>query len=88
MALKRLIHRGDEKALQRFTREIQVLGKFDHPNVVKVFTSGADCDEYFYAMELIEGVSNSSTSRPFGFVFPSSCIVRNERAIKTKRGCP
>ena len=31
------------------------LGKVEHPNLVKAFTSGADGDQWFYAMELVEG---------------------------------
>ncbi len=55
VALKRLNHSTDDKARARFTREIRALGRIDHPGLVKVYTSGADADEYFFAMELIEG---------------------------------
>ncbi len=55
VALKCLMGLGDPKAEARFTREIHALGRVDHPNLVKVFTSGSDGDRWFYAMELIEG---------------------------------
>src|SRR5205823_10057405 len=50
---------GDPKAEARFAREIRALGRVEHPNVVKVFTSGSEGDQWFYAMELIEGVELS-----------------------------
>jgi eukaryotic-like serine/threonine-protein kinase len=59
VALKCLLRSGDPKAEARFAREIQALGRVDHPNVVKVFTSGAESDQWFYAMELVEGAELS-----------------------------
>ena len=46
---------GDTKAEARFNREIHALGRVEHPNLVKVFTSGIEADQWFYAMELVEG---------------------------------
>jgi WD40 repeat protein/serine/threonine protein kinase/tetratricopeptide (TPR) repeat protein len=57
VALKSLIRAGDPKAEARFNREIHALGRVEHPNLVKVFTSGAEADRWFYAMELIEGAT-------------------------------
>jgi hypothetical protein len=37
----------------RFRREIRALGKVDHPHRVKIYLSGADGDQWFYAMELV-----------------------------------
>ena len=55
VALKCLMGLGDPKAEARFGREIRALGRVDHPNLVKVFTSGSDGEQWFYAMELVEG---------------------------------
>jgi WD40 repeat protein/serine/threonine protein kinase/Flp pilus assembly protein TadD len=55
VALKCLLRTGDPKAEARFAREIRALGKVEHPNLVKVFTSGAEGEQWFYAMELVEG---------------------------------
>jgi WD40 repeat protein/serine/threonine protein kinase len=57
VALKRLSQTGDLKAEARFRREIRALGKVEHPGVVKVFTSGAEGEQWFYAMELVEGAT-------------------------------
>jgi WD40 repeat protein/serine/threonine protein kinase len=55
VALKCMLKSGDPKAEARFAREIRALGRVDHPGVVKVFTSGSEADQWFLAMELVEG---------------------------------
>jgi serine/threonine protein kinase len=55
VALKCLLKSGDPKAEARFAREIRALGRVEHPGVVKVFTSGSEADQWFFAMELVEG---------------------------------
>ncbi len=55
VALKCMLKSGDPKAEARFAREIHALGKVEHPGVVKVFTSGSEADQWFFAMELVEG---------------------------------
>jgi Protein kinase domain len=56
VALKKLKHGGDAKTEVRFRREIRALGRVEHPHLVKVFTSGSDGEQWFYVMELVEGV--------------------------------
>ncbi len=68
VALERLFKSGDPTAEARFAREIRALGRVEHPGVVKVFTSGSDAGDWFFAMELIEGtdlakVCNQLSSR-------------------------
>jgi WD40 repeat protein/serine/threonine protein kinase len=60
VALKLLLRAGDPKAEARFAREIRALGRVEHPNLVKVFTSGSDGEQWFYAMELVEGTDLAS----------------------------
>jgi eukaryotic-like serine/threonine-protein kinase len=43
--------------LERFQREIEILRKLDHPNIVRFYESGQQELRYFFAMEYIEGVS-------------------------------
>jgi WD40 repeat protein/serine/threonine protein kinase len=56
VALKCLARPGDPRAEARFRREIRALGRVEHPHLVKVFTSGSDGEQWFYVMELVEGV--------------------------------
>jgi YD repeat-containing protein len=60
VALKVLLNSGDARSEARFAREIRALGRVEHPHLVKVFTSGSDGEQWFYAMELIEGVPLSA----------------------------
>jgi formylglycine-generating enzyme required for sulfatase activity/serine/threonine protein kinase len=57
VALKVLLRSGDPKAEARFRREIHALGQVEHPHLVKIFTSGSDGEQWFYAMELVEGTT-------------------------------
>jgi WD40 repeat protein/serine/threonine protein kinase len=57
VALKRLQRAGDARAEARFAREIQALGRVEHPHLIKIFTSGAEGEHWFYAMELVEGAT-------------------------------
>jgi serine/threonine protein kinase len=56
VALKKLLHSGEPKTEARFRREIRALGRVDHPHLIKIYLSGTEGDQWFYAMELIEGV--------------------------------
>jgi serine/threonine-protein kinase len=44
-------------AAQRFIREAQVAGRFEHPNVVEVYDVGSENDSFYMVMELLEGES-------------------------------
>ena len=57
VALKVLSRADDPKAKARFQREIHALGRVDHPNLVKIFTSGFDEEPCFFTMELVEGAT-------------------------------
>ncbi|MCA9063495.1 MAG: serine/threonine protein kinase [Planctomycetaceae bacterium] len=47
----------DPKLLRRFEREIQILKKMDHPNIVKYYGGGTSGGQPWYAMEYIDGGS-------------------------------
>jgi len=55
VALNKLLRSGEAGTEARFLREIRALGRVEHPNLVKVFTSGSEGEDWFYAMELVEG---------------------------------
>ncbi len=57
VALKELLQGGDERAEARFAREIRALARVEHPHLVRIFTSGSDGGQWFYAMELVEGTT-------------------------------
>lgn len=45
----------DETIRLRFEREIEVLHKLDHPNVVACYDHGIDDQRLFYSMEIVDG---------------------------------
>lgn len=59
VAIKTLAkHRvSDQVHLARFEREIEIVGKLNHPNVIKLREAGVMGDTRFMAMEYIEGPS-------------------------------
>lgn len=59
----KVLHRdfaGDKVHLARFNREVQLLRKINHPNVVKTYDLGYDNDLVFFTMEYILGESLES----------------------------
>lgn len=84
VAVKSLVRTGDAQSEARFGREIRALGRVDHPHVIKVFTSGVDQDQWFYAMELIEGADLSRIRDELAGV-DASTLAENQwhRAITT-----
>jgi hypothetical protein len=48
---------GDQKLLKRFEREIDILKRLTHPNIVKYFGGGTQEGQRWYAMEFIDGGS-------------------------------
>jgi hypothetical protein len=46
---------GDESARLRFLREARAAASVRHPNVASVFHLGRSGENYFYAMEFVEG---------------------------------
>ena len=48
---------GSAKALARFEREVELAARLRHPNIAAIYDSGLYQGLYYYAMELVEGVS-------------------------------
>jgi serine/threonine-protein kinase len=48
-------HTQDPAGLERFFREVRVVAKLNHPNIVKAFDAGFSNGLYYYVMEFLEG---------------------------------
>ena len=59
VALKVLARRlaQDESFVRRFDREAVALAGLNHPNIVAIYDKGTSQGRYFFAMELVDGVS-------------------------------
>src|SRR6202162_6411615 len=57
---------GDESARLRFLREARAAASLRHPNVASVFHLGRNGENFFYAMEFVEGETLESLIRRSG----------------------
>ena len=57
---------GDESARLRFLREARAAASVRHPNVASVFHLGRSSENYFYAMEFVEGETLESLIKRSG----------------------
>ncbi|MEZ6128150.1 MAG: serine/threonine-protein kinase [Planctomycetaceae bacterium] len=48
---------SDPKLVKRFEREMEILKRLNHPNIVKYFGGGYEKNQRYYAMEFIDGGS-------------------------------
>jgi serine/threonine protein kinase len=56
----------DEFAIARFNREMEAVGKLDHPNIVRATDAGEDDDTNYLVMELVDGPNLSRISKSLG----------------------
>lgn len=52
---RRAIHAGGKGAMQGVNRELEILRKFDHPNIVRLKSFYEDVENYYLVMELVPG---------------------------------
>ena len=73
MALKILSHTltSNAAAVARFEREIEAVGKLDHPGIVRAFDAGERGGVWFLAMEFIEGMDLARLTKTLGPLAPA-----------------
>ena len=84
VALKTLSRRrsGDPDAIARFRREMEAVGRLDHPHIVRAIGAGEEDDVLFLVMEFVEGVDLSRLSRAHGRLsVPDACELVRQAAL-------
>jgi eukaryotic-like serine/threonine-protein kinase len=59
---------GKGKAMERFSRESDILEHFKHPNIVRYLARGRSGGKYYYAMEYIKGPTLEKVLRDRGSI--------------------
>lgn len=72
----------DPRAVSRFFREMEAVGRLDHPNLVRAHDAGEVDGQHFLVMELVDGVNLSQVVRrtgPLGIA--DACEVTRQAAL-------
>lgn len=56
----------DDSAVARFDREMEAVGKLDHPNIVRATDAGEDEGTHYLVMELVNGPNLSQVAKSLG----------------------
>jgi serine/threonine protein kinase len=65
---------SSERTLARFQREMQLVGRLDHPNVVRAFDADRVIDCHFIAMEYSEGLTLDDLLKAKGTLPPADVV--------------
>ncbi len=70
------------RSLARFQREMQLVGRLDHPNVVRAFDADRVGDAHFIAMEYAEGLTLEDLLKARGALPPADVIYYASQAAE------
>jgi parallel beta-helix repeat protein len=65
---------GNDNARQQFLREARSAAGLRHPNIASVYDLGTDQDQYFYVMELIDGITVKEKVKRDGLFNPRDAL--------------
>ena len=64
----------DRLAIDRFDREAKTQASLNHPNIIRVFETGADREFHYFVMELIDGRTLETLLREKGRLAPTEAL--------------
>ena len=71
-----------KEAVIRFQREIQVVGKLNHPNIVQDYDASQDKDTHYLVMEFVEGLDLQQLVKQLGpLPIPEACELVRQAAL-------
>lgn len=72
----------DPAAVARFHREMEAVGRLDHPNIVQATDAGEEGDVHFLVMEYVEGIDLGKLVRRLGpLSIPDACEIVRQAAL-------
>jgi len=72
----------DGQAVARFHREMELIGRLDHPNVVRATDAGEAGGIHFLIMELVDGIDLGRLARWYGpLAVADACAIAYQTAI-------
>ena len=72
----------DESAVSRFQREMSIVGRLQHPNIVQAHDAGEEAGQHFLVMEYVDGTDLSDILRQCGpLPISAACEVIAQAAV-------
>jgi predicted Ser/Thr protein kinase len=77
VAVKLMLSRAqaEPRAIEHFKREMQVIAKLRHPNIVRFLDSGSDQCTFFFVMEYCDGGSLADVAKSSGGTLPPDLLM-------------
>lgn len=73
---------NDRQAISRFKREMKVVGKLDHPQIVRAFDAGVDGETHFLVMEYVDGLDLGTLVERIGpLPIADACEIIRQAAL-------